>query len=192
MTTGMGHANAAASVTALIFSRRFDSPGPISSSPASPGSIPRSGRSARRLGAVPRRLRHRPRGRRAEMPPRLALRLFRIDTRNPDTKPDLAIERRYSSSTRSGAMGARPLARPALSDDDTARGYRRHYAGAGARPPSSCNATPRRRHLLARRPLGERAEQWTRLLTDGTGPTARRRQEDNRATSALAQEAPCQ
>jgi len=100
MTTGMGHANAAASVTALIFSGASISPRTyfLVAGIADRSQIGTIGSAAWARYLVD--LRHRPRGRRAGNAARLALRLFGIDTRNPTPSRTWPIERRYSSSTR--------------------------------------------------------------------------------------------
>lgn len=188
VTTGMGHANAAASVTALIFSRRFDLSRTYFLVAGIAGIDPKRGTIGSAAWArylVDYGIAHEVDAR--EMPRSWRYGYFGIDTKNPDTKPPLAYRTEVFKLDEGLLQWALALsAGTSLTDDDTARRYRRHYTGAGARPPSvlQCDTASGDTYWHGVL-LGARAEEWTRLLTDGQGTYCTTQQEDNASYEAL-------
>lgn len=188
VTTGMGHANAAASVTALIFSRRFDFSRTYFLIAGIAGIDPKVGTIGSAAWArylVDYGIAHEFDAR--EVPRSWRYGYFGIDAKSPGTKPGLAYRTEVFRVDEELLQWALALSRGvALTDDDTARRYRRRYAGAGARPPAvlQCDTASGDTYWHGAL-LGERAEQWTRLLTDGQGTYCTTQQEDNASYEAL-------
>lgn len=189
LTTGMGHANAAASLMALAYSRRFDLRqayvliAGIAGIDPGQGTI---GSVAWARYAVDAGLAH-------EIDAREAPRgwhdgYFGIMTHGPGEKPRPDYRTEVFQLDERLLQAALALSRDvALEDRDDVRAYRSHY------PDAPANAAPRVIQCdtasgdtwWGGRRLGERVSAWTRLLTDGHGTYCTTQQEDNAMLNAL-------
>jgi purine nucleoside permease len=189
LTTGMGYANAAASVTALIFSGRFDLSHTYFLIAGIAGIDPNVGTIGSATWArylVDFGLAHEIDAR--EMPPGWQWGYFGIDTKGPDVKPDLRYRTEVFELNEQLLGWAIALSRPVqLDDNDTAKAYRRHYDQISAQGVPSviqCDTAAGDTYWHGSI-LGERAEKWTALLTDGKGRYCTTQQEDNATLEAL-------
>jgi purine nucleoside permease len=189
MTTGMGHANAAASVMALLYSGLFDLhrsyfliAGTAGIDPAR-GTI---GSAAWARYAVDVGIAHEIDAR--DIPRGWADGYFGILTDEPGKKPKL--EYRTEVFRLDEALLQKALAlshNVALEDSDDVRAYRAHYQHAPAdQPPqvTQCDTVSGDTWWSGQR-LGEHARRWTALLTEGEGIYCTSQQEDNATLNAL-------
>ena len=189
MTTGMGHANAAASVMALLYSRLFDLhrtyfliAGIAGIDPAR-GSI---GSAAWARYAVDVGIAHEIDAR--ELPRGWQDGYFGILTDKPDRKPKLEYRTEVFRFDEALLQKALALSHQiALEDSDDVRAYRRHYQRSPANQPpqvTQCDTVSGDTWWAGLR-LGEHARRWTALLTDGDGIYCTTQQEDNATLNAL-------
>jgi purine nucleoside permease len=189
MTTGMGHANAAASVMAVLYSGLFDLrqsyiviAGIAGIDPAR-GTI---GSAAWARYVVDSGLAHEIDAR--ELPQGWQDGYFGILTDTPDEVPKLDYGTEVFRLDEALLQKALALSRgAALEDGKELREYRAHYPQAPAnRPPAviQCDTLSADTWWSGRR-LGEHARHWTRLLTDGKGVYCTSQQEDNAVLNAL-------
>ena len=189
MTTGMGHANAAASLMAVLFSGLFDLHQTYFIVAGIGGIDPKRGT----LGSaawvryvvdfgIEHEIdaRERPRGWRDGY--------FGILTDSPDQVPK--FDYRTEVFRLDEALLERALALSqgiALEDSEDIRRYRRHYRFAPANQPPAviqCDTLSGDTWWAGNR-LGEHARRWTRLLTGGKGVYCTTQQEDNATLNAL-------
>ena len=189
MTTGMGHANAAASLMAVIYSGLFDLhttyfliAGIAGIDPAR-GTI---GSAAWARYVVDSGIAHEidPR----EMPPGWPGGYFGVLTTAPDEVPKFEYRTEVYRLDEALLQRALVLSRDAaLEDSEDARAYRKHYAKAPANQPPAvvqCDTLSSDTWWAGRR-LGEHARRWMRLLTKGEGVYCTSQQEDNATLEAL-------
>jgi purine nucleoside permease len=189
MTTGMGHANAAASMMALLYSGLFDLhrtyfliAGIAGIDPAR-GSI---GSTAWARYAVDVGIAHEIDAR--ELPRGWQDGYFGILTNAPNTKPKLEYRTevfRLDEALLQKALGLSHQI--ALEDSDDVRAYRAHYQHSPANQPpqvTQCDTVSGDTWWAGQR-LGEHARRWTALLTDGEGIYCTTQQEDNATLNAL-------
>jgi purine nucleoside permease len=193
MTTGMGHANAAASMMAVLYSGLFDLrrsyflvAGIAGIDPAR-GTI---GSAAWARYAVDLGIAHEIDAR--ELPHGWSNGYFGILTDAPDKKPKL--EYRTEVFRLDEALLQRALAlshQVQLEDSDDVRAYRAHYQHAPANLPpqvTQCDTATSDTWWTGQR-LGDHARRWTALLTDGEGIYCTSQQEDNATLAALTRAA---
>jgi purine nucleoside permease len=189
MTTDMGHANAAASVMAVLFSGLFDLrqsyfliAGVAGIDPAH-GTI---GSAAWARYLVDAGIAHEIDAR--ELPPGWSDGYFGVMTNAPNEVPKLEYHSEVFRLDEALLQQAVALSRGAsLEDADDLRAYRRHYPEAAANHPPSviqCDTLTGDTWWTGRR-LGEHAREWTRLLTDGKGVYCTTQEEDNAVLAAL-------
>jgi purine nucleoside permease len=189
MTTGMGHANAAASLMAVIYSREFDLRNTYFLIAGIAGIDPARGTIGTAAWAryvVDGGIAHEIDAR--EMPRGWAAGYFGVLTTAPDRLPKFEYRTEVYRLDEDLLQRALSLSRAApLEDSDDARAYRRHYHSAPAdRPPAvvQCDTLSSDTWWAGRR-LGEQARRWTRLLTRGEGVYCTSQQEDNATLEAL-------
>ena len=189
VTTGMGHANAAASIMALLLSGRFDLRRSYFLVAGIAGINPAYGT----LGsvtwaryAVDTGLTHEIDAR--ERPPAWQDGFFGIETNGPGEKPKFEYRTEVfhlDDVLESRAFG---LSRGAqLEDAADAAAYRRHYPSAPANLPpavTECD-TAAGDTFWSGAHLGEYATRWTRLLTDGKGRYCTTEEEDTALMNAF-------
>jgi purine nucleoside permease len=189
LTTGMGYANAAASVTALIFSGRFDLSHTYFLIAGIAGIDPNVGT----IGSAtwPRYLIDFGIAQEIdarEMPTGWPWGYFGIETKGPGVKPDLRYRTEVFQLNERLLSWAVALSRQAqLDDNEMAKAYRRHYDQIAAKNPPSviqCDTAASDTYWHGTI-LGERAEKWTSLLTDEKGRYCTTQQEDNATYEAL-------
>ena len=189
LTTGMGHANAAASLMALVYSGWFDVhhtyfliAGIAGINPAH-GTI---GSVAWARYAVDVGLTH-------EIDPREAPRgwpdgYFGIMTAGPGQKPAFDYRTEAFQLNERLLQAALRLSAPvALADQADVRAYRANYARAPASAAPrviQCDTASGDTWWSGRR-QGEHVSRWTRLLTDGSGEYCTTQQEDNATLNVL-------
>jgi purine nucleoside permease len=189
MTTGMGHANAAASMMAVIYSRQFDLrqtyfliAGIAGIDPAH-GTI---GSAAWARYLVDTGIAHEIDAR--EMPAGWSDGIFGVLTNGPGQKPQFDYRTELFQVDEALLQKALQLSRSAaLEDSADVQAYRAFY------PHSPANAAPKVTQCdtaagdtwWSGRRLGEHATSWTRLLTDGHGVYCTTQQEDNATLLAL-------
>jgi len=190
MTTGMGHANAAASLMAVIYSGQFDLRqayfliAGIAGIDPGHGTI---GTAAWARYAVDVGIAHEidPR----EMPKGWHDGYLGMMTDSPDQVP--AFDYRTEMFRLDEALLKRAFAlsqAAVLEDSDDVRAYRAHYhsAPANERPRVvQCDTVSGDTWFVGRR-LGDRAARWMRLLTQGAGDYCTTQQEDNATLNALS------
>jgi purine nucleoside permease len=189
MTTGMGHANAAASTMALALSPQFDLSHAWFVVTGIAGIDPNVGT----LGAaawarylvdfgLQQEFDQR------EAPPAWPSGYVGIGAADPATKPKLDYATEVFQLDEALLQRAVSLSRDArLEDNDTAAAYRRQYPQAAAQAAPGvlqCDTLGGDTWWHGAR-LGERATAWTRLLTDGKGTYCTTQQEDNATYEAL-------
>jgi purine nucleoside permease len=189
MTTGMGHANAAASIMAVAYSGRFDLretyfvvAGIAGIDPAR-GTI---GSATWARFAVDMGIAHEVDAR--DLPKGWKDGYFGVLTGSPDQKPRFDYRTEVFRLSEPLLQKAMALSKGAtLEDSEDVRAYRRHYAGAPAnRAPQVvlCDTVSADTWWSGPR-LGEHARHWVRLLTDNQGVYCTSQQEDNATMVAL-------
>jgi purine nucleoside permease len=182
LTTGMGHANAAASIAALVYSRQFDLRHTYWLVAGIAGINPHDGTLG--AAALARYLvefdlqwaldsREAPKG--------WPTGYTGIDTKDPSQKPPLDYHTEVFALNEALLQRALALSEPvALSDSAAAAKYRAAYPSPANRPPSviQCDTLSGDTWWSGTR-LGERASAWTKLLTGGKGDYCTTQQEDN-------------
>jgi purine nucleoside permease len=189
MTTGMGHANAAASMMAVLYSGAFDLRRTYFIVAGIAGIDPKRGT----LGSVAwarylvdSGIAHEIDAR--EMPRGWQDGYFGILTDGPGQVPKFDYRTevfRLDEGLLKKALSLSTLA--VLEDSEDLRAYRRHYPEAPANQPPTviqCDTLAGDTWWSGNR-LGEHARQWTRLLTEGKGVYCTSQQEDNATLNAL-------
>lgn len=189
VTTGMGHANAAASIMALTFSRRFDLRhtyflvGGIAGIDPAQGTI---GSAAWAKYLVDFGIQWELDGR--EIPSGWTTGYLGVNTKSPADKPPPDYRTEVFQLNAQLADAAFALSRNvALSDSPQALSARAKYDYAPAnRPPTviQCD-TLAGDTWWSGTLLGERARQWTKIMTDGKGVYCTTQQEDNATYEAF-------
>lgn len=193
VTTGMGYANAAASVAALIYSRQFDlrqSYWPVA---GIAGIDPKSGTIGSAAWArylVDWGLQWELDGR--EAPKDWPTGYTGINTKNPREKPPLDYRTEVFRLNETLLQRALALSHGvALSDSPAAQKTRAHYPSSPANQPPSvvqCDTLASDTWFSGTH-LSERADAWTKLLTDGRGKFCTSQQEDNATYEVLTRAA---
>lgn len=189
MTTGMGHANAAASTMALVLNPQFDLSHAYIVVTGIAGIDPNVGT----LGAaawarylVDFGLQQEFDAR--EAPPAWDSGYVGIGAADPATRPKLDYGTEVFQLDEALLQRALALSRTArLEDNDTAAAYRRQYpqpAAQAAPGVLQCDTLAGDTWWHGDR-LGARASAWTRLLTDGKGTYCTTQQEDNATYESL-------
>ncbi|APA89671.1 purine nucleoside permease (plasmid) [Paraburkholderia sprentiae WSM5005] len=193
MTTGMGHANAAASIMALTFSPRFDLRHTYFMVAGIAGIDPLQGTVGSAAWAnwlVDFGIQWEIDGR--EIPPGWNTGYLGINTTGPTQKPPLDYRTEVFQLNPALSHAAFALSRNVtLTDDAQAQAARAKYSYAPAnRPPTviQCD-TLAGDTWWSGTDLGERARQWTKILTDGKGTYCTTQQEDNATFEALTRAA---
>ncbi|CAM2170013.1 Purine nucleoside permease [Paraburkholderia sacchari] len=193
MTTGMGHANAAASIMALTFSPRFDLRRTYFMVAGIAGIDPLQGTVGSAAWAnwlVDFGIQWEIDGR--EIPPGWNTGYLGINTTNPTQKPPLDYRTEVFQLNPALTNAAFALSRNVtLSDNPQAQAARAKYSYAPAnRPPTviQCD-TLAGDTWWSGTDIGERARQWTKILTDGKGTYCTTQQEDNATFEALTRAA---
>ncbi|WP_395068112.1 purine-nucleoside phosphorylase [Paraburkholderia silvatlantica] len=193
MTTGMGHANAAASIMALTFSPRFDLRHTYFMVAGIAGIDPLQGTVGSAAWAnwlVDFGIQWEIDGR--EIPPGWNTGYLGINTTGPTQKPPLDYRTEVFQLNPALTNAAFALSRNVtLSDDAQAQAARGKYSYAPAnRPPTviQCD-TLAGDTWWSGTELGERARQWTKILTDGKGTYCTTQQEDSATFEALTRAA---
>ena len=190
MTTGMGHANAAASVMAVLFSGLFDLHRTYFLVAGIAGIDPEQGTIGSAAWAryvVDSGIAHEIDAR--ELPPDWKDGYFGVLTDNPDQVPKLEYHSEVYSLDETLLQNALALTtKVALEDSPDVTDYRRHYPqapAAGAPRVIQCDTLSGDTWWSGNR-IGEHARRWTRLLTDGKGVYCTTQQEDNAVLAAVA------
>ncbi|MCC8392306.1 purine nucleoside permease [Paraburkholderia sp. MMS20-SJTR3] len=193
MTTGMGHANAAASVMALTFSPRFDLRHTYFMVAGIAGIDPLQGTVGSVAWAnwlVDFGIQWEIDGR--EIPPGWKTGYLGINTTDPAQKPPLDYRTEVFQLNPALSNAAFALSRNVtLTDDAQAQAARAKYTYA----PANRSPTVIQCDTLAGdtwwsgTELGERARQWTKILTNGKGTYCTTQQEDNATFEALTRAA---
>jgi len=193
MTTGMGHANAAASIMAVAFSSSFDLRktyfivAGIAGIDPDRGTI---GSAAWARYAVDEGIAHEIDAR--DMPAGWKDGHFGVLTSSPNQKPKLEYRSEVFRLNEALLQRALALSRTAaLEDADDVRAYRRRYAAAPATQPPQvvqCDTLSGDTWWAGPR-LEQHARHWTSLLTDNAGVYCTTQQEDNATLSALTRAA---
>ena len=189
MTTAMGHANAAASVMAVLLSGRFDLrqtyfliAGIAGIDPA----LGTLGSAAWARYVVDAGIAHEIDAR--ELPTDWSDGYFGVMTNGPDEVPKFAYQTEVFHLNDALLRQAMVLSHAAMLEDaDDLRAYRQHYREAAARQAPSviqCDTLSGDTWWSGRR-LGEHARHWTKLLTNGRGVYCTTQQEDNAVLNAL-------
>ena len=189
MTTGMGHANAAASTLALALSPKLDLTHAYFVVTGIAGIDPNVGT----LGAAAWARYLVDFGLQQEFDAREAPSAWPtgyvgIGAADPATKPKLEYATEVFQLDEALLQRALALSRDArLDDSEAAAAYRKQYPQAAAQAAPGvlqCDTLGGDTWWHGQR-LGERAEAWTRLLTDGKGTYCTTQQEDNATYEAL-------
>jgi purine nucleoside permease len=189
LTTGMGHANAAASMMALLYSGLFDLHRTYFLIAGIAGIDPMRGtigtaawaRYAVDLG-IAQEIDAR------ELPRGWPDGYFGVDTDGPQRKPRLDYRTEVFRLDESLLQAALALSRGVtLEDSEDVRAYRARYPHAPANAPPSVTQcdTLSGDTWWSGRLLGEHARRWTDLLTDQAGTYCTTQQEDNATLNAL-------
>jgi purine nucleoside permease len=189
MTTGMGHSNAAASTMALVLSRNFDLSRTYFLVAGIAGINPAYGTVGSAAWArylvdfgIQWELDAR------EIPPGWTTGYLGINTKSPTEKPPLDYKTEVFQLNEALLQRAYALSRnTVLADDPQAQAARSHFPSAPAnRPPAvlQCDTLAGDTWFSGTR-LGERASEWTRILTDGKGVYCTTQQEDNATYEAF-------
>jgi purine nucleoside permease len=189
MTTGMGHANAAASMMAVLYSGAFDLHQTYFVIAGIAGIDPRRGTigsAAWARYAVDSGIAHEIDAR--ELPHGWQDGYFGVLTDAPDQVPRFDYRTEVFRLDEVLLQKAFALSHSArLEDSEDVRAYRRHYTRAPANLPPTviqCDTLSGDTWWSGRR-LGDHARRWTRLLTDGKGVYCTTQQEDNATLNAL-------
>jgi len=183
VTTGMGHANAAASLTALVYSRQFDLSATYFLIAGIAGIDPAQGTlgsAAWARFAVSYGIAWELDAR--EMPEGWKYGYFGINTTGPDQKPPLDYRTEVYRLDEALVQKALSLSSGAtLEDSDAAVLFRANFPEAPANLPPQVIAcdTVSSDTWFAGNALGERARDWVKLMTDGAGTYCTTQQEDN-------------
>jgi purine nucleoside permease len=189
VTTGMGHSNAAASVTALVFSRLFDLShtyfivAGVAGIDSAQGTL---GSTAWARYLVEFGLQWEIDAR--EIPPDWTTGYLGIDTTSPTQKPPLEYGTEVFQLNEALLRKAHALSRDVpLADSAQAQAVRSKFAHAPANLPPSvlqCD-TASADTWFSGTLLVQRARDWTRILTNGRGVFCTTQQEDNAIYEAL-------
>jgi purine nucleoside permease len=190
MTTGMGHASAAASMMAVLYSGKFDFrksyiiiAGIAGIDPAR-GTI---GTAAWARYAVDVGIAHEIDAR--ELPVGWKDGYFGVMTDSPDAVPKFDYRSEVFKLDESLLQRAFTLSKSAvLEDSEDVRAYRKHYPAAPANQPPKvviCDTATSDTWWVGER-LSDHARHWTELLTRGAGDYCTTQQEDNATLTALA------
>lgn len=189
MTTGMGHSNAAASTMALAFSPAFDLRHSYFLVAGIAGINPEHGTVGSVAWArylVDFGLQWEIDAR--EIPPDWPVGLLGINTKHPGEKPPPDYRTEVFQLDERLLQKALALSRGVpLADAPEAQAARAGFAAAPANQPPTvlqCDTVAGDTWFSGRH-LGERASEWTRLLTDGKGAYCTTQQEDNATYEAL-------
>jgi len=189
VTTGMGHANAAASIMALTFSHRFDLRHTYFLIAGIAGIDPAQGTLGSAAWAkylVDFGIQWELDGR--EIPPGWNTGYLGINTKSPTEKPPLDYRTEVFQLNTRLADAAFALSRNVtLSDSQQAQAARAKYSYAPANQPPKvvqCD-TLAGDTWWSGTLLGERAREWTKIMTDGKGVYCTTQQEDNATYEAL-------
>jgi purine nucleoside permease len=189
MTTGMGHANAAASIMALTFSPRFDLRRTYFMVAGVAGIDPSRGTLGTAAWAnylVDFGIQWEVDGR--EIPSNWKSGYLGIFAKNPGDKPPLEYGTEVFQLNPQLTSAALALSRNvSLSDDPRAQVTRAKYDYAPANQPPTvvqCDTVTGDTWWSGKAP-GERASEWTKILTDGKGVYCTTQQEDNATYEAL-------
>ncbi len=190
---GMGHANVAASTTALTLDARFDLRKTYFLIAGIAGIDPARGTTGTATWArylVDVGIAHEIDAR--EMPKKWQSGYIGIMTKGPGEKPKFEYQTEVAQLDEALLQKALELTRGArLADNDKARAYRAHYKKAPANQPptvTQCDTLGGDTWWHGHR-LGQHARDWTKLLTDGKGAYCTTQQEDNATYNALARAA---
>jgi len=193
MTTGMGHANAAASLMAVLYSGQFDLKQTYFIVAGIAGIDPERGTIGSVAWArytVDSGIAHEIDAR--EMPRGWPDGYFGILTKGPDEMPRLEYRTEVFELDDRLLQQALALSKSAaLEDSPDLVAYRRHYPQAPAdQAPTvvQCDTLSADTWWSGKR-LGEHARHWTRLLTGGKGTYCTSQQEDNATLNALTRAA---
>jgi purine nucleoside permease len=189
MTTGMGHANAAASLMAVLYSGLFDLrktyfivAGIAGIDPAQ-GTL---GAAAWARYAVDAGIAQEMDAR--ELPAHWTDGYFGFDTDAPGQVPKFPFHTEVFKLNEALLQKALAVTKSAvLEDSEDIKAYRRHYAEPAARRSPTviqCDTLSADTWWVGRR-LGEHARSFTRLLTDGAGNYCTSQEEDNATLAAL-------
>ena len=189
VTTGMGHANAAASTLAVALDPRFDLRKTYFFITGIAGIDPARGTLGTAAWArwlVDVGIAHEIDAR--EMPKAWKSGYYGILTKGPGEKPKLEYRTEVARLDEALLQKVLALTKDApLQDSDTARAYRAHYPQAPANQPprvTQCDTLGGDTWWHGHK-LGEHARAWTKLLTDGQGSYCTTQQEDNATYNAL-------
>jgi purine nucleoside permease len=189
MTTGMGHANAAASMMAVLFSGRFDLTKTYFVIAGIGGIDPDRGTLGSAAWAryvIDAGIAHEIDAR--DLPAGWQDGYFGISTDAADQVPKFEYQTEMFQLDEPLLQKALAFSRPVtLEDVADIRAYRRHYRQAAARAPPAviqCDTLSSDTWWSGRR-LGEHARHWTLLLTHGAGNYCTSQQEDNATLNAL-------
>lgn len=189
MTTGMGHANAAASVMAVLLSSRFDLRQTYFLIAGIAGIDPTRGTLGSAAWArylVDVGIAHEIDAR--ELPKGWPEGYFGVMTSGPDEVPKFGYQTEVFRLDDALLRQALALSRGVqLEDADDLRAYRAHYQETAAKQPPSviqCDTLSGDTWWSGRR-LGEHARHWTKLLTSGKGVYCTTQQEDNAVLNVL-------
>jgi purine nucleoside permease len=187
--TGMGHANAAASLTALVYSRKLDLSQAYFLIAGIAGIDPGQGTlgsAAWARYAVSYGISWELDAR--EMPDGWKYGYFGINTQGPDQKPPLDYRTEIFQLDEALLQKALALSVGAtLEDSDAAVAFRANFPEAPANAPPrviQCD-TVSSDTWFAGNALGERARDWVKLMTDGAGTYCTTQQEDNASIEVL-------
>jgi purine nucleoside permease len=193
IVTGMGHANAATSISALVYSGQFDLTKTYFMVAGIAGIDPAQGT----LGSVAWarylvdygiawELDAR------EMPDGWPYGYFGIHAKSPDEKPPLDYRTEVFQLNEDLLQKALSLCQDVkLDDSDAAQDFRAHFDDAPANQPPEvlqCDSAAGDT-WFAGTALGQRARDWTKLLTDGQGTYCTTQQEDNATFAVLTRAA---
>ncbi len=189
MTTGMGHANAAASTMAVLLSGLFDLRQTYFLVAGVAGIDPLRGTIGSVAWAryvVDIGIAHEIDAR--EMPAGWPDGYFGVLTDGPGELPKFDYRTEVFRLDETLLQGALALSRNVtLEDSDELRHFRQHYGSAPANAPPGvilCDTASGDTWWSGRR-LGDHARRWTRLLTQGRGVYCTTQQEDNATLNAL-------
>ncbi len=193
MIAGMGHANVAASTTALSLDPRFDLKKTYFLIAGIAGIDPARGTTGSAAWArylVDVGVAHEIDAR--EMPKKWQSGYIGIMTKGPSEKPKFEYQTEVAQLDEALLQKALALTRSAtLADNDKARAYRANYKRAPANQAptvTQCDTLGGDTWWHGHR-LGQHARDWTKLLTDGKGVYCTTQQEDNATYNALARAA---
>ncbi|HEY0469599.1 MAG TPA: hypothetical protein VGC79_35660 [Polyangiaceae bacterium] len=189
ITTGMGHANVAASLSVLVYSGKLDLTESYFLIAGIAGINPEQGTLASVAWArylvdfgIAWEIDAR------ELPAGWKYGYFGINTHGPDEKPPLDYRTEVFQLDEALLQKALSLSQDVeLEDSAEAQAFRANYAFAPANEPPKviqCD-TVASDTWFAGTTLGERASDWTQLLTDGQGTYCTTQQEDNAAYEVL-------